>query len=263
MEKIYNLPDEFDIVSDKYQNKPNLKNKIFLISVPKSGTHLLRNIIRVLINNENVYRPFVQDYDFDGHLEAIKNEKYYFYTGHLNFHSYTYLNTINMRKILLIRDPYSVLISSCKFFYSDNHNSYIKDFFIKNNITPSQSIDMLINGVYDNDVYIPSIGDIYKENAIKWFSSSYVVKYEDLISGLDNLVNKKDEAYIKTLLKEIGFDCLPENWIEIIADGANPKWSKTSNLVFSRNDICTYLTLDQRLQFEMLNPGLRNSLGYQ
>src|SRR3954447_21489324 len=84
-----------------------LTEPLFLNSIPKSGTHLLKNIIRMFVPVEQQYRAeFIQWQNLQQHLSAFDPRVSYFSHGHLFFSDASAIELAGVRKILLYRDPY-------------------------------------------------------------------------------------------------------------------------------------------------------------
>src|SRR6185369_18066007 len=78
-------PDTLDDENRKFVQRP-LRQPLFLNSVPKSGSHLLRNIIRMFVPIEQQYREqFIQWPNLRQHLAAFDPARSYMSFGHLFF----------------------------------------------------------------------------------------------------------------------------------------------------------------------------------
>ena len=63
-----------------------LRSPVFLNSIPKSGTHLLKNILRMFVPIEQHYRTqFIQWGNLQEHLVAFDPRRSLFSYGHLFF----------------------------------------------------------------------------------------------------------------------------------------------------------------------------------
>ena len=68
-------PDTLDEENRKFVQRP-LSQPLFLNSVPKSGSHLLRNIIRMFVPVESQYQAeFIQHHFLQQHLAAFDPTK--------------------------------------------------------------------------------------------------------------------------------------------------------------------------------------------
>src|SRR4028118_721818 len=78
-------PDTLDEENRKFVQLP-LQQPLFLNSVPKSGSHLLRNIIRMFVPVEQQYQAeFIQYQFLDQHLAAFEPTANRLSWGHLFF----------------------------------------------------------------------------------------------------------------------------------------------------------------------------------
>ena len=78
-------PDTLNIETARFAQSP-LRKPVFLNSVQKSGSHLLRNIVRMFVPVEQQYqKQFVQWGNMPEHQEAWDPAKNYLSWGHLFF----------------------------------------------------------------------------------------------------------------------------------------------------------------------------------
>src|SRR5690349_5302604 len=99
-------PDTLDTENRKFNQRP-LAQPLFLNSVPKSGSHLLRNILRMFVPVESQYKAaFIQHHFLKQHLEAFHPDRKMLSWGHLLFTDETAAPLAGVRQILLVRDPY-------------------------------------------------------------------------------------------------------------------------------------------------------------
>lgn len=261
---ILDLADEVDVLADKF-SRIEIPQRLFLNSVPKCGTHLVRNIARMFISNDQTYRPFVVDHDFAEHADGFGNADKKFFCGHLNFHPYTALGINGMRHLVLVRDPYDYVLSMARFLYSEHYSSPLGDFVKAAGLDFDIALAFVINGVFEPDMYLPSVDQIYRENALKWRGLSTVVRYEDVIAAVSTLEHPDSTNYMLTLLGQFGIATPPVDWMDRIRTGADSAVSATvsaSASVSARLE--TYRHLPERFQhhLESIAPGLRATLGY-
>src|SRR3982750_547749 len=84
-----------------------LRQPVFLNSVPKSGSHLLRNIVRMFVPVEQQYQhDFIQWPNLQQHRAAFDPAKPKLSWGHLFLADASIIETTHARRILLYRDPY-------------------------------------------------------------------------------------------------------------------------------------------------------------
>ncbi len=96
-------PDTLDEENRKFVQVP-LKHPLFLNSVPKSGSHLLRNIIRMFVPVEQQYQAeFIQYQFLDQHFAAFDLAANRLSWGHMFFMDPTQAALRGVRHILLVR----------------------------------------------------------------------------------------------------------------------------------------------------------------
>ena len=99
-------PDTLDEKNRQFGQRP-LSQSVFLNSVPKSGSHLLRNVMRMFVPVEQQYQAeFIQNQLLNQHLDAFLGEQKYLSWGHLMFTDKSAVAVGRLRHILLVRDPY-------------------------------------------------------------------------------------------------------------------------------------------------------------
>src|SRR5690242_17837822 len=103
--KINLKPDTLDDENRRIIQQ-QLQKPVFLNSIPKSGSHLLRNIVRMFVPVEQQYSAqFIQHQFLREHVAAFIDPTTYLSWGHLLFTDQTAMAVSNVRQILLVRDP--------------------------------------------------------------------------------------------------------------------------------------------------------------
>ncbi len=261
MPKVLIKADTLDEENRKFvQHK--LKQHVFINSVPKSGTHLLRNIIRMFVPVEQQYAAqFIQHPNLQEHLAAFEGGPKLSW-GHLLFSDAAAIELQGVRKIALYRDPHSWVLARARFFLSDEFTGnieHVKD----GKITVPELLNLMIFGIYQK---VPSLLDIYTHNAVAWLGVVHgVVKYEELIRNLKRIDNLAAEVYFRDLLTLCGIDPVPDDWRERVKIGADPQQSGTAreNLSGLGVEIPNELPELQKKLVEYVAPGLRDILGYK
>ena len=111
-------PDTLDAETVRYAPDP-LGQPLFLNSIPKSGSRLLRNILRMFVPIGQQYRAqFIQWPNLRHHLDAFDRSKNYMSFGHLFFTDGSAIELANVRKILLYRDPYDWVLARARLLSS-------------------------------------------------------------------------------------------------------------------------------------------------
>jgi hypothetical protein len=255
-------PDTLDVETVRFAPEP-LKQPLFLNSIPKSGSHLLRNVLRMFVPVEQQYRQqFIQWPNLGQHLDAFDMTKNYMSFGHLFFTDGSAIELRNVRKILLYRDPYDWVLARARFYVSNEFDAnleHLKD----GRIEIEDLLSLMIFGIRTQ---VPSLTDMYELNVVAWLGSDVVpVRYEDLVSHLKDLDGPEAEAYFSSLLESCGISPVPANWRERVLVGSDRRQSATAreNLTGVRVDIPKSLPDKQRRVVDYVAPGLRNILGYE
>lgn len=241
-----------------------LSSPVFLNSIPKSGTHLLKNILRMFVPVEQHYRTqFIQWGNLQEHLVAFDPRRNLFSYGHLFFSDASAIELAGVRKILLYRDPYDWVLARARFFLSDEFDGNM-DFIKQGKLTVDDLLSLMIFGIRTK---APKLADMYDLNVAAWLGSSNVhaVRYEELVRHVRDLATPEAEAFFTALLNAAGIDEIPANWRERVAIGADRKHSGTAreNLTGISVEIPDELPEQHRRLVDYAAPGLRRLLGYE
>ena len=174
---IKGLKDTLDEDNVRFVQQP-LDHTLFLNSVPKGGTHLVRNIMRMFVPVDQHYaRDFLQLGNLRMHAGALNPAKPMLCSGHMLFSDDTVWALGKARHILLVRDPYDWVIARLRFFLSDEFQQpslmHLKD----GRIGLNELLNMMILGIHEKS---PGLLDIYLHNAVAWLGTDVqVFRYED------------------------------------------------------------------------------------
>lgn len=233
-----------------------LARPTFINSVPKCGTHLLRNILRMFVPPEQHYdRDFVQYPNLATTQEAFRRPM--LSCGHLLFTDTTALVTAHVTRLILVRDPYDWVLARARFFLSENFDGDMAELR-----DPRLSIDDLLSamifGVWRK---APTLAETFSHNAAAWLpGASLLVRFEELRGA----VRAEDRDYFARLLEACGI-ALPDDWAERVRIGADPSHSGTAraNLAGVTRDLPDELPALHRSLVDYNAPGLRTLLGYR
>src|SRR5688572_13844475 len=104
MPKITLKGDTLDAVTARFAPPPITK-PIFLNALQKSGTHLVRNILRMFVPVDQQYQAtFIQWPNLRDNLEAFSTDKPMLSWGHLLYSDASAFETAMARRIILVRD---------------------------------------------------------------------------------------------------------------------------------------------------------------
>jgi hypothetical protein len=254
-------PDTLDQQSQRFSQAP-LKQPVFLNSVPKSGSHLLRNIVRMFVPVEQQYRAqFIQWPNLQEHLEAFDPRRNMLSWGHLWFSDASAIEVQPARKILLYRDPYDWVLARARFFLSDEFQGNVEH--IKSGkLSVDSLLSLMIFGIFQKS---PPMADIFTYNAAAWLGTvDHVVRFEDLVQSVGTLETEEGQGYLRNLLNACGIDPLPDDWLERVRIGSDPKLSGTArdNLRGVSIELPNALPERHRQLVDFVLPNLRKLLGY-
>ena len=252
--------DSLDQENERFQQTP-LTQSIFLNSVPKSGSHLLRNIVRMFVPAYQQYsKQFIQHGNMQEHLVAFDRKLPSLSWGHLFFSDASAIETSHVRRILLYRDPYDWVLARARFFLSDEFRGNVEH-IKQGTLSVDDLLSLMIFGIYQK---APPMADIYELNAVAWLAGvHHVVRYEDLIRHVQALDTSEAAEFFATLFDACGI-ALPEDWRERVRIGSDRRQSGTARENLTGLDITLPEVLPEthRRQIDAAAPGLRAALGY-
>lgn len=256
---IRSQPDTLNAEVRKFAQAP-LRETAFLNSVPKCGTHLLRNIVRMFVPVEQHYdREFLQLQVWDQHKAALDPKRPMFSCGHLLFSDIAALASRHARQVILVRDPYDYVLARARFLFSDEfEHPHLAP--LKAGASVEQVINFMIFGIPGKG---PALREAFMFHAVAWLHTGpNLVRYEDIVRELGRLESPEAEAFFGQLLGWFGID-LPDDWRERVRIGSDRKHSATDRgRLSSRADFPSALTEDQKRLVEISAPGLRAFFGY-
>ena len=145
--KVNLKPDTLDEENRRFEQKP-LDRPLFLNSVPKSGSHLLRNIIRMFVPVEQHYTAqFIQHQILHDHLGAFADSRNFLSWGHLMFNDQTAVAVGTLRQVLLVRDPYDWVLARARFFISDEFQGF--ELLKEGSLSVESILNMMILVIHD------------------------------------------------------------------------------------------------------------------
>ena len=236
---------------------------VFLNSVPKSGSHLLQNIVRMFVPIAQQYhRDFIQHGNLDQHRGAFTSSVPLLSWGHLPFSDTGLLATAGVRKLLLVRDPYDWVLARARFQRSDQFSGAL-DHLKSEQLSAEQLMNLMIVGIFGK---MPGLHDYYLHNAAAWLGTDVtLVRFEELVAAASDPTNPEAEGYFRRLLEACGI-VMPDDWSERVRVGADPARSGTArqNLsgITAADELPARLPAAQRDLVDFVAPGLRRLLGY-
>lgn len=253
-------PDSLDQRNADFAQTP-IKQHVFLNSVPKSGSHLMKNIFRMFVPLDQHYSvDFIQYPTLKQHAPVFQGPPRLSW-GHLLFGEAPAILLRDVRHILLVRDPYDWVLARARFFLSDNFQANI-DHLKGGRVEIHDYLNMMIFGAHNR---FPTMQEIYLNNVVAWLgTSARVVKYEDVISNLKVIDTPQAEKFFSDLFGFCGIE-MPSDWKERISVGSDRKQSGTAreNLDLNGQEVPSELPDMQKKLVDYANPGLRELLGYK
>lgn len=252
--------DTLDDENVQFKQTP-LTKPVFLNSVPKSGSHLLRNIMRMFVPVEQQYKAdFIQWPTLQQHRIAFDPSRPMLSWGHLFMTDASIIETAPCRRIILYRDPYDWVIARARFFISEQFSGNV-DHLKSGELEVNDLLTMMIFGLPGK---APSLKDSYELTAAAWLGTrAYPVRYEDIVHHLENITSKEAEQFFAQLLSACEIE-KPSDWQERVKIGSDRQQSGTAreNLTGVSHDLPQSLSLRHRALVDYHAPGLRMLLGY-
>lgn len=239
-----------------------LKETVLLNSVPKCGTHLVRNIVRMFVPpDQHLQREFVQLQNLKAFGPPFAALPAQFLTGHLGFTDETAAAVRGIRHVVLVRDPYDYVIARARFLVSDQFDHPLLNHLKGGSVTVEQLLNLVIMGIPNKG---PALADAFRFHATGWMGTGVrLCRYEDVLRAVQSPEAPASLTYLEELLADFGIDVLPGDWVERVRTGADRKWSRTS-----REKLATSLVIPaelpptQKRLVDYCAPGLRELLGY-
>jgi hypothetical protein len=262
MPRIVAKNDNLNERNREFEQRP-LTEPVFLNSVPKSGTHLIRNILRMFVPVEQQYhRAFIQFPILRENQGAFARAKPFLSWGHLLYADDSAIALRQVRHLLLVRDPYDWVLARARFFLSDTFQGSL-DHLKGGTIEVEDMLNMMIFGISEK---APTLFDIYTHNAVSWLGTrAQVLKFEDLLRHVQSVDSDAAESFFAELLLSLGMGDLPTDWRERVRIGSDREQSATAreNLTGTSADIPDTLPDMQKRLVDYAAPGLRAILGYE
>lgn len=262
MPRIIAKNDNLDSRNSEF-DQAKLQTSVFLNSVPKCGTHLLKNIMRMFVPVEQQHKAdFIQFPNLKENRGAFLDKASPMLSwGHLLFSDTPSMLLKDVNHVLLVRDPYDWVLARARFFLSDNFQANLEH-LKGGNVPAEEFLNMMIFGIFNK---VPTLEEIFTNNAVSWMGSkAKLVRYEDLLHHVESLDTAEAEVFFVSLFKHCGIE-LPKDWKERIKIGADREQSGTAreNLNLGGQIIPDELPEMQKKLVDYAAPGLRHLLGYR
>jgi tetratricopeptide (TPR) repeat protein len=244
----------------------SLNSPIFICTVPKSGTHLIRGILAQIFGTDFVFlsdSPGVVPNEIDILSEPQLENK--IYVGHFHYSEKFSTLVANFPKILLVRDPRDYVISQA--YYMDSFKRMESPLEKRFRELPSwkHKVSASIFGMTECKTKLASVNEIFINHCIKWLSSpnSLLVRFEDIVGSQFGGNTNRMVKTIQSILEFIGYKVEDEEKLfDDIFLGSDPAKSGT----FRSGNIGSWrleFDEDHVKQFKLVAPGLVSRLGYE
>lgn len=254
--------DTLDQEIAKLSNR-RLQRPVFINSVPKSGSHLIKNVMRMFVPLDQIYgKDFIQWGNLRHHIRAWDPRNPMLSWGHLMFSDVSAVETAGARKLIFVRDPYTWVLARARFYVSDqfgDNSSMIK----QSGMTAEHLINLMIFGIHQQAL---PLREMYNLTAVAWRGpNAHWIRYEDMLDAVKNLDTPMGEAFFTRLMNLAGMGPLPGDWRERVRIGSDRKQSGTAreNLRDVKIAIPDVLSDEHREMVDYAAPGLRKLLGYE
>ena len=241
-----------------------LLEPVFLNSVPKCGTHLVRNIMRMFVPVDQQYhQAFIQHAILREHQVAFSEAMPHLSWGHLLFSDEAAIVLRHVHHIVQVRDPYDWVLARARFFLSDTFQGSLEH-LKGDNVSIDEIINMMIFGIHGK---APSLKEIFTHNAVSWSGTKIrLLRFEELLHHVKNIDTDEAGTFFATLLNDCAIETFPEDWRERVRVGSDREQSGTAreNLVGGgKSEVPDHLSDMQKELVNYAAPGLRKILGYE
>ena len=244
----------------------SLQTPLFLNSVPKCGTILLRNILLMFVGFEQIHSgKFIIDRNLREYASAFDPERPMFSWGHLNLIDEAARTVGRSKIIILVRDPHAYVLANLRFLMSQQTQDPFSRYVRSHRLSIDRVIALVIFGNWNEGNYCVPLRNLFVDNAIGWLGEdTTLIRYEDLVRHVRSLETEEAFEFFRRLVSDAGLGELPFDWRERVLTGADRKLSSTAreNLSIDIN-IPDELTRQQKAMVEVAAPGIRRALGYE
>jgi hypothetical protein len=263
MPRIVAKGDNLNELNANFAQQPLLE-PVFLNSVPKCGTHLVRNIMRMFVPVDQQYhKAFIQHAILREHQVAFSEAMPHLSWGHLLFADDSAIVLRHVHHVVQVRDPYDWVLARARFFLSDTFQGSLEH-LKGGNVSVDEVLNMMIFGIHGK---APSLNDIFTHNAVSWLGTKIkLLRFENLLQHVKNIDTVEAETFFANLLQDCAMGELPEDWRERVRIGSDRQQSGTAreNLAGGGNyEVPDELPEIQKRLVNYAAPGLREVLGYE
>ncbi len=249
-----------------------LTKPVFVCSVPKSGTHLLKGILTSIFGEDLVFPPetygsYLLLNELDILTQSELKNKIYF--GHIQYSKKLSDRLAGLPKLLLVRDPRDYIVSQA--YYWDKHKKIESSLEQIYRELPGWDVKlsaaifgMRRRGGNEGSVLLP-VNESFMNHCINWLhsSNSLLVRFEDIVGSQFGGDNDRVIQTVRSILYFIGSTIDDEErLLDCIYLGSDPAKSQT----FRSGKIGSWrqeFNTDHVKQFKLVAPGLVSVLRYE
>jgi hypothetical protein len=208
-----------------------VRGRWFVNSHPKSGTHLLRNIL-LHFNTPEVYRDLVFEQSLKAALDRAEADQ--IYMGHVAQAVFAKEPSRPTRTVVLLRHPCAIALALARAFY-DVNTTRPDHLYMREHENFEWIVEKVVRGYKCEGVTSGPLAASLKEFALDWLPKvDFVLRFEELRARLKS----SDEdllAYLRPVLEAM-FDTVPEDAIQRIRAGGSETISATYSRTASAYD---------------------------
>jgi hypothetical protein len=266
-------PPDLDELQLRYLNELNkalsgftfaqLRRPILITTVPKCGTHLLRNIMLGFFGQDQILtHDFILSRTVREHAAAFDRNAPKISCGHLRHGDEAIRIAAHSTILVMVRDPYDYVLAYARFLYSRLELSPFARYVKIHRLPVDRVIAAVIFGNQNAENRWTDLRSNFETNAVAWLGGdSKLVRYEDLLGHVEAL-DDEAEAYFEQLLAACGSP-LPEDWRARVSIAADRRYSLTARENLDVDvEVPAELSDVQKGMVDIAAPGLRRILGY-
>ena len=179
--------------------------KVFVNSIPKSGTNvvdnLFSNIPNLRFNNKRTIRKLPHNTNsVFTEVRKIKHGQYALAHLEYDLELSRYIEENNFKMILVVRDPRQVLVSHYKYVTEIDTNHITYKYF-NSLLNDAERISAIINGV---DGVVEPLSQVFKKYSLwKNNSNCLIVRFEDIIGSKGGGEDSSQHKTITSILNHL------------------------------------------------------------
>lgn len=220
-----------------------VRGRWFINSHPKSGTHLLRNIL-LHFNTPQIYKDILF---YDTVEPALRQpEPDQIYMGHVPYATYADCPKGAMRSVLLVRHPGAIALALARAFY-DRNSMRPDHVYMREHDSFEEIVRKVVSGYECQGQEFGSLIASLTEFCLDWLPNvDFVLRFEDIEAKLrsdDRALVGYFEPLLGQMLEAMPPDTTPRIWAGA-AGAISATYSRTAASVYDAlrpNDVYTLL----------------------